>query len=118
MKRFFIISLFAILSILFFTINSYAQGYSYEQEEIIVPEYEVTIYPNPITENKFFVKSETTVKSVEVLNVIGQNIAKVENNTGVPYNILVNLPDCEKGMYMVRITFENSAKIIKKVLVK
>ena len=119
MKRFLNICLLVILPILFFAMPSYSQGYSYEKPELkFMSESEVTIYPNPVTDNKFFVKSEKAVKSVEVLNVIGQSFAKVVNTTGIPYNILVKLPDCDNGLYMVKITFKDNSKMIKKILVK
>ena len=119
MKQFLNICLLVILLVLFFTLPSYSQEYSYEKLEYkAMSENEVTIYPNPVINNRFFVKSEKTIKSVEVLNVIGQSFAKVVNTTGIPYNILVKLPDCDKGLYMVKITFKNNTKIIKKILVK
>ncbi len=119
MKRFFIIFSLTVLSSLFFISFPYAQGLSYEnQNEMIFNDHEVLIYPNPITENKFYVKSESIIGSIEVLNVIGQSITKLKNNTDVNYNILVRLPNCDKGMYMIKIIFKDNTTVIRKVFVK
>ena len=53
-----------------------------------------------------------------MLNVIGQSIILVNNDTGVAYNIPVELPECNNGMYMVKITFEDNNVSIKKIFVK
>lgn len=82
----------------------------------ISPEFNALIYPNPIVDNRFFVKSDKTIKIVEVINVIGQSVKRVTNDTNLPYNILVELNNCEPGMYMIKITSEENQTIIKKVL--
>ncbi len=83
-----------------------------------VQKYDALIYPNPVTENNFYVKSDQTIRTVEVINMIGQSIRRVENETGLPYNILVRLPECDKGLYMIKITYEDRKTQIKKILVK
>ncbi|MEA2041842.1 MAG: T9SS type A sorting domain-containing protein [Bacteroidota bacterium] len=79
---------------------------------------EIMIYPNPITDGKFYVRTDKIIRSVEVLNVIGQSIKTVRNDTNQPYNIKVGLPKCKKGMYLVRIIMEDKASYIKKILIK
>ena len=119
MKKIFLSLIVSFLLISGLTLTSHAQGFSFESDNFPnITQYDVVIYPNPVIDEKFFVKSDNVIKSVEVLNVIGQTIKKVNNKTGLPYNIFVQLPDCEKGMYMVRITFENNDTLIKKILIK
>lgn len=99
--------------------NATAQGFSNDKlsNEIFV-DYDVLIYPNPVTDNKFYVKSEKVIKTVEVLNVLGQKIKTVNNQTNVAYNIYVNLGQVKKGMYMVNIIFSDNKSIIRKIIVK
>ncbi len=78
----------------------------------------ILIYPNPVKNNKFYVKSETVIKSVEVLNVLGENIKKIYNETNVAYNIFVELGDVQKGMYLVKITLKNGKSVIRKIILK
>ena len=97
-----------------------AQGYSFHPEKIIIDNnnYDVVIYPNPVTDNKFSVKSTVIIKSVEVLNVIGQRVTKVENKLESLDEVKVKLPDCDEGVYMVKIIFVNKKISIKKIIVK
>ncbi|MCF6367155.1 MAG: T9SS type A sorting domain-containing protein [Bacteroidales bacterium] len=112
---------------LFFSVfasySAKAQGFSDGKTTIVgfIPNYDVLIYPNPVTNNKFYVRSDRVIKSVEVMNILGQNIKTVNNETNVPYNILVELGDIrdiKKGMYMVRITFDDEQSIIQKIILK
>ncbi len=119
MKRIipFIISLFFILSLSY---TAYSQGMSYQKSEpaVLIIHSEVLIYPNPVTDNKFFVKSDQLIKKVEVLNVLGQTIKTVINETNIPYNILVEIGNIKKGMYMVQVTLDSGEKVINKIIVK
>ena len=83
-----------------------------------ISDSDVSIYPNPVTNNKLFVKSEKVIKSVEVLNILGQNLKTIHNETNVTYNIIVELGELKKGMYMVRVTFKNNQSIIRKIILK
>ncbi|NOZ35962.1 MAG: T9SS type A sorting domain-containing protein [Chlorobi bacterium] len=119
MKKFTIllISVFFILSVSY---TSYSQGMSYQKKEPVasfIPA-DILIYPNPVTNNKFFVKSDQLIKKVEVMNILGQNIKTVNNETGVNYNILIKIGNIKKGMYLVQVTLESGEKIINKIIVK
>lgn len=100
--------------------NGFAQNMnSFNSTSVeLTADFDALIYPNPIVDNRFFVKSDKTIKIVEVINVIGQSVKRVNNDTNVPYNILVELNNCEPGMYMIKITSEENQTIIKKVLLK
>ncbi|MCD6557037.1 MAG: T9SS type A sorting domain-containing protein [Bacteroidales bacterium] len=119
MKKFtpFILSLFFILSLSY---TAYSQGMSYHKTKpsVLIIHATVLIYPNPVTNNKFFVKSEQLIKKVEVMNILGQNIKTVTNETNVPYNILVEIGNIKKGMYMVQVTLDTGEKLINKIIVK
>jgi len=80
--------------------------------------FDALIYPNPVLDNKFYVNSDEIIKSVEVINVIGKTIKTVNNETNVPYNILVRFDNCIPGMYMIKITSIKNEIIIKKILIK
>jgi len=80
--------------------------------------HDALIYPNPVIDYKFKVKSEQIVSSVEVINVIGKHIFKQTNELFSTNDVFINLDFCEKGMYLVKITFDDEEYIIKKLLVK
>ncbi len=112
-------SVFIFLS--FSGTQAFSQNYSADKFTTSVQEdlHEVMMYPNPVLAHNFFVKSETgVITSVEVVNVIGQRVKKIVNQTGVPYSIFVQLPDTEKGIFFVRVTFDDEKSMIRKILVK
>lgn len=80
--------------------------------------YDATIYPNPVTDSKFKVKATNLITQVELINVIGQTI-RMKNNQLNDGELEFYIPDCEKGVYLVKVTFENNNNsVIKKILVK
>ncbi|MFN8256999.1 MAG: T9SS type A sorting domain-containing protein [Bacteroidales bacterium] len=79
---------------------------------------DAVIYPNPIIGEKFLVKSETAISKIEVVNVIGKVINRTENKNFELKEIQVVIGKCEKGMYFVKITFQDKESIVKKLLVK
>lgn len=121
MKKFTLATFIIFLLFALFSLQAQAQGMSDTQREfdkVEIVNFDVLIYPNPVTDNKFYVKSENIIKSVEVMNVLGQTIKKVNNETKIAYNLNVELGNVKEGMYMVKITFDNKETIIRKIIVK
>ena len=60
-----------IFILLLTVVNAYTQGlkYSNDYDFNLDEGYDVILYPNPVIDN-FFVKSDYTIKTVVVLNVI------------------------------------------------
>ncbi len=81
------------------------------------PEHEVIIYPNPVLNNTFKIKGDE-IQSVEVVNVIGQAIVRKNYDAPQGEAMQIYLKKCDKGMYLVKITFKDKKAIIKKLLVK
>ncbi|GEM_PF-2419776 len=105
-----------ITAIIWFIFPLFASGQSIRPSEN--SENEVLLYPNPVNENKFKIQSENLIISVEVLNVIGNSVYKFENTKNSKDDIAVILPDCEKGMYLIKITFVDQKVLIRKLLIK
>ncbi len=102
---------FCIINMVAF--NASSQDISYNEEV-----REALIYPNPLTGEKFIVKSETAISKVEVVNVIGKVINRTENPNFQLKEVIVLIGKCEKGIYFVKITFDDKKTIVKKLLVK
>jgi len=81
-------------------------------------EKETIIYPNPLIGEKFVVKSGSGIKKVEIVNVIGKLINRTENEDFELHELQIYIGKCEKGMYLVKIIFNDNKSIIKKLLVK
>jgi hypothetical protein len=82
-----------------------------------LPIEEVIIFPNPVFDNNFNVQGKD-ILSIEVINVIGQSIVKKENDARQGEAINVKLENCDKGLYLVKISLAYKKSIIKKLLVK
>jgi hypothetical protein len=94
------------------------KGYSQDISYIDNKEKEALIYPNPLIGDKFVVKSVSKITKVEIVNVIGKVINRTENDDFEIHELQINIGNCEKGMYFVKITFDDKKSIIKKLLVK
>ncbi len=120
MKR--IIYILGIVSLLLWATVERAAAQNYDTVSNPLSDNQIVedavIYPNPVTDNRFYVKAEKTIRSVEVINMLGQTVRKITNETGLPYNIFVNLPDSDKGIFMIRIAYEDKSAEIQKILVK
>jgi hypothetical protein len=77
----------------------------------------VTISPNPVINSWFDVQATSPVSSVEVVSVVGQQVyyreyAVRQRDVRV---VLNNLPD---GIYLVRVRFDSSEPVIRKIIVR
>jgi len=117
-------SKYKLVSLLFLLIVTITTGFSQSQDIAFTMQmqnadiHEAVIYPNPVTDFRFKIKSEQIIYSVEVINVIGKCVNKQINSNNSIEDILITLGGCDKGMYLVKITFDDDAYIIKKLLVK
>jgi len=103
----------------YFNLDEYVANYQKnDTSDFNIKSYDVKIYPNPVVNDQFTVKKGSeNISSVEILNVIGQTIQMEENNDQKSEMlILLNKP--EKGIYFVKIVFQNKKSIIKKVIIK
>ncbi len=81
--------------------------------------HEAIISPVPMATPIFFVRSNQLITKIEVINILGKTVyvKKIRNYTFEP--IEINLPgNVAKGVYFVRITFDDNTYIIKKTIYK
>ena len=77
----------------------------------------VTIYPVPVTDNSFTIKTDRDVSAVKITNIIGQDIYKIQyNNPQQLTRIILDNP--KRGMYLVTIVFSDGNRVIKKIMVE
>jgi len=77
----------------------------------------VTIYPVPVRENNFTIKTDRDISYIKVTNIIGQDILRVKYNTP-QQQIKVFLDNQKRGMYLVTILFSDGTRIVKKIMVE
>jgi hypothetical protein len=97
------------------TVNiSQNQAYrSYDRENVNV---NVTIYPVPVRENNFTLKTDKDIAFVKITNIIGQDIFKSRYSNQQSVRILLDNP--KRGMYIVTILFADGTRVVKKIMVE
>jgi hypothetical protein len=77
----------------------------------------LTIYPVPVRDNTFTIKSDRDISSVKVTNIIGQDIYRIQFNS--PQQLIkVPLENTKRGMYIVTVVFVDGIRIVKKIMVE
>ena len=77
----------------------------------------VTIYPVPVRENIFTIKSDKDISFVRITNIIGQDIFRVKyNNPEQQIRIMLDNP--KRGMYLVMVNFSDGTRVVKKRMIE
>jgi hypothetical protein len=77
----------------------------------------ITIYPVPVRENSFSIKTDRDIVSVKVTNMIGQDIFRTQYKSPVSHTKVL-LKQTNRGMYLVTITFVDGTRIVKKIMIE
>jgi hypothetical protein len=77
----------------------------------------IIIYPVPVRENSFSIKTDRDIISVKVTNMIGQDIYKTQYKSPVSHTKVL-LKQTNRGMYLVTITFVDGTRIVKKIMIE
>lgn len=78
--------------------------------------HDAVIYPNPIKGLRFKVQSHSTIEKIVITDMLGNIILTKHIREYANNDILINMPSCNKGLYMVKITFDDNKEIIKKLV--
>jgi len=82
-----------------------------------IPPANITIYPVPVRNNNFTVKTDREISFIKITNIIGQDILRIQyNNPQQSASIVLDNP--QRGMYLVTILFNDGKKVVKKILVE
>ena len=77
----------------------------------------ISIYPVPVRENRFTIKSDKEISFVKITNIIGQDIFKTQYNN--PQSIIkIELDNPQRGMYLVTMIFSDNVRIVKKIMIE
>jgi hypothetical protein len=77
----------------------------------------VTIYPVPVKENNFTIKTDKEISFVRITNIIGQDIFRVKYNSP-EQQIRILLDNPKRGMYLVTINFNDGTRVVKKIMIE
>jgi hypothetical protein len=77
----------------------------------------ITIYPVPVRENSFTIKTDRDFSFIKITNIIGQDIFRVQYS--IPQQLTrVLLDNPKRGMYLVTIIFSDGKRVVKKIMVE
>lgn len=77
-----------------------------------VMEYpEIVLFPNPCSGNKCEIKTAEKFSSISIFNMVYQEIESFQFSRTTNYQL--NLLDYKPGLYLIRVTFDNSQSTIK-----
>jgi Secretion system C-terminal sorting domain len=84
-------------------------------KEVSVPN--INIYPVPVREDAFSIKTDRDMTLVKVTNMIGQEIYRSQYKSPLSFT-KVQLQNPTRGIYLVTISFIDGTRIVKKILVE
>ena len=77
----------------------------------------VTIYPVPVRENSFTIRTDKEISFVRITNIIGQDIYRVKySDPEQMIRILLDNP--KRGMYLVTVNFSDGTRVVKKIMIE
>jgi hypothetical protein len=86
--------------------------YSREANTVVV-----SIYPVPVKDNSFTIKTDKDITFIKVTNIIGQDVLRLQYND--PQQLIkIFLESPKRGMYLVTIIFSDGIRVVKKIMVE
>ena len=80
-------------------------------------EINISIYPVPVRENYFTIKTDKEVSFVKITNIIGQDIFRAQYSDPQSITKIV-LDNPKRGMYLVTVIFSDNIRIVKKIMIE
>ena len=77
----------------------------------------ISIYPIPVRDNTFTIKSDRDVSFIKITNIIGQDVFRLHYNDAQQL-IKITLENPKRGMYLVTIIFSDGIRVVKKIMVE
>lgn len=78
----------------------------------------VSIYPVPVRDNNFTIKTDRDISFVKITNIIGQDIFRAQYNNNPQQLIRITLENPKRGMYLVTILFNDGKRVVKKIMIE
>jgi hypothetical protein len=78
---------------------------------------ELRIFPNPVTDGRLNIKSGEAFHLIQILNITGEIVFSQEYPSGTTSEV-IEVTNLEKGMYLVRIGFQDKPNHTAKIIIK
>jgi len=85
--------------------------------EEVGPQETVLFFPNPSIGEQFMIKASSTIKQVEIFNIIGKEVYSFapQQQSG---ELIVSTTSFTPGLYLVRTTFHNNRSMTSRITIK
>ena len=77
----------------------------------------ISIFPIPVRDNSFTIKTDRDISLVRVTNIIGQDIFRIQYNSSQQL-VRIPLDNPKRGMYLVTIIFRDGIRVVKKIMIE
>jgi len=77
----------------------------------------ISIYPVPVRENNFSIKTDRDMSLVKVTNMIGQDIYRAQYRNPLSFTRIV-LENPTRGIYLVTIAFTDGTRVVRKIMIE
>ncbi len=77
----------------------------------------VAVYPNPADNNYFNISTSEAIETVEVYNVVGQQVMNQKGNKSVKA-MKIETSNLVKGVYFVKVSFADNKSTVAKLTIK
>lgn len=77
----------------------------------------ISIYPVPVRDNSFTIKTDRDISFVKITNIIGQDVFRLKYTEPVQL-IKIILENPKRGLYLVTIIFSDGVRVVKKIMVE
>ena len=114
-----------LITLLFYSISLHSQSdtvsivRNYPQKTFVgeTVSSNISIYPVPVRENSFTIRTDRDMFSVKVTNMIGQDIFRAQYTNPLSQTKVL-LKKTTRGMYLVTIVFIDGTRIVKKIMIE
>jgi len=82
-----------------------------------IQDLKVTVYPNPVINNQINVTTNRDIQSIKILTIVGSVVLDREYEAGT-INVQLDLNKLSKGLYLLKIKFDEENTYTEKIMVK
>ena len=83
----------------------------------IAANVDVTYYPNPLIGNELNIEASEPIEAVEIISFLGRRVL-YQTNLNRNEFMIIDIPDLENGIFLVKVFFENNRFLISKIIVE
>ncbi len=77
----------------------------------------VTVFPNPVIDNKLTISAENSIIMIEILDIVGGSVYIQKYETGTN-KVTLSLESFNKGLYIIKVKLNDKSTFTEKIMIK